>query len=43
MRNLHVYVLAAILALTGIGIFLYKVFVTGLPAPCRASLRPHGR
>lgn len=32
MRNLHVYGLALFLSIIGIAIFLYKVFVTGLPA-----------
>ena len=31
MRNLHLYILAAVLALTGLGIFLYKVYFLELP------------
>ena len=31
MRNLHVYVLAAVLAAIGLGLFAYKVLVVGLP------------
>ncbi|MDA1089977.1 MAG: hypothetical protein O3A85_06670 [Proteobacteria bacterium] len=31
MKNTHVYILAAALAAIGIGVFLYKVLVVGLP------------
>ncbi|NQU61800.1 MAG: UUP1 family membrane protein, partial [Rhodospirillales bacterium] len=31
MKNTHVYILAAALAAIGVGVFLYKVLVVGLP------------
>ncbi len=31
MRNLHVYILAAVLTAVGLGLFAYKVLVAGLP------------
>ena len=31
MRNLHVYILAAVLAAIGLGVFAYKHYVVGLP------------
>jgi 7 transmembrane helices usually fused to an inactive transglutaminase/Inactive transglutaminase fused to 7 transmembrane helices len=38
MRNLHVYLLAAILAAIGLGLAAYKHFVIGLPFKERASI-----
>jgi hypothetical protein len=35
MRNLHVYILAAVLAAIGIGLFAYKVLVVGMPLQAR--------
>ncbi len=35
MRNLHVYILAAVLAAIGIGLFAYKVLVAGMPLQAR--------
>ncbi len=37
MRNLHVYVLAAVLAAIGLGLFVYKVSVIGLPLRAKAT------
>jgi hypothetical protein len=37
MRNLHVYGLAAVLAAIGLGLFVYKAFVVGLPLRAAAS------
>src|SRR5512146_116635 len=37
MRNLHVYILAAVLAAIGFGLFVYKVSVVGLPLRAKAS------
>jgi 7 transmembrane helices usually fused to an inactive transglutaminase/Inactive transglutaminase fused to 7 transmembrane helices len=38
MRNLHVYLLAAVLAAVGLGLTAYKFFVIGLPLRERASV-----
>jgi hypothetical protein len=38
MRNLHVYILAAVLAAIGLGLFAYKHFVVGLPLHERATV-----
>jgi len=35
MRNLHVYILAAVLTAVGLGLFAYKVLVVGLPLQAR--------
>ncbi len=37
MRNLHVYILAAVLAAIGLGLFAYKVLVVGLPLHARQA------
>ena len=38
MRNLHVYILAAVLAAIGLGLTAYKYFVIGLPLKERAAV-----
>jgi hypothetical protein len=38
MRNLHVYILAALLAAVGLGLAAYKFFVIGLPLQQRAAV-----
>ena len=38
MRNLHVYILAAVLAAIGLGVFAYKHYVVGLPLRERATV-----
>lgn len=38
MRNLHVYILAAVLAAIGLGLFAYKHYVIGLPLRERATV-----
>jgi hypothetical protein len=38
MRNLHVYILAAVLAAIGFGLFAYKHYVVGLPLRERATI-----
>ncbi len=35
MRNLHVYILAAVLTAIGLGLFAYKILVVGLPLQAR--------
>jgi hypothetical protein len=37
MRNLHVYILATVLAAIGLGLFVYKISVIGLPLRAKAS------
>ena len=37
MRNLHVYILAAVLTAIGLGLFAYKVLVAGLPLNARQA------
>ena len=43
MRNLHVYILAAVLAAIGLGLFVYKVLVIGLPLHAKERPRRPGR
>jgi len=38
MRNLHVYILAAVLAALGLGLFAYKHYIVGLPLRERATV-----
>ena len=38
MRNLHVYILAVVLAAIGLGLTAYKYFVIGLPLKERAAV-----
>ncbi len=37
MRNLHVYILAGVLAAIGLGLFVYKISVIGLPLSAKAT------
>ena len=38
MRNLHVYILAAVLAAIGVGLTAYKALVIGLPLQEKAAV-----